>query len=266
MPCEENGLDRDKGRKYTGPLRWDVEIWYKDMYTASTVTDVKLMHLRLGHCNMKALRKAQQQYKFVKISRNNKNKPERTLCSRPISSTEKIFCSACHIAKFAYKDLATDVKSGKRKHNSEQGGVPIPLNAEFNKKDRAQKFGDLFYVDTLYVILESLHQDKYALVFIDYATRLFVFVHPIKNREAKEVTNVLKQFIKDAKRTVPGCEIESCEIKSIQSDQGKEYKRAWEEVCDENNIRKLEAGTDGHNSQAPVETVIKTLTIKLAIG
>ena len=261
VPCEENdGLDHDKGRKYTGPLRWDVEIWYKDMYTASTITDVKLMHLRLGHCDVQDLRKAQNKYGFVRISVNDKSKPSRSLC-RQISSTEKIFCSACHIAKFANANLGTSTRKRKQNHDSEQGGVtiPNPENAEFNKKARAINFGDLFYVDTLYVNLPTLLQERYALVFIDYATR-YVFVYPIKDRGEDEVVASLKRFIIDAKRTVP-----DCELITIQSDQGTEYKSAWARTCKENDPKlvNLTAGTEAHNSQATVERVIGTLKMKM---
>ena len=192
------------------------------------------------------------------ISLNNKDKPPRTLC-RPISSTENIFCAACHIAKFAEFNLGTANRRRKRKLDSEQGGVTIPESAEFNKKDRAKNFGDLFYVDTLYVNLETLLQERYALVFIDYATR-YVFVYPIKDRGEDEVVASLKRFIIDAKRTVP-----DCEVITIQSDQGTEYKSAWERTCKENNPKfvKLTAGTEAHNSQATVERVIGTLKMKM---
>jgi hypothetical protein len=257
VPCAESEeLPHDKGRKYTGPLRWDVEVWYKDMYTASTITDVKLMHLRLGHMNVKALRQAQKRYKFVKYSRTAGKAPH--IMCRQISSTEKVFCSACHVAKFGNFNLSTSNRKAKRKLSSEQGGVTIPENAEFNKKGRAKKFGDLFYVDTLYVILETFLKERFALVFLDYATRQ-VFVYPVMGRGEEEVIASFQKFIKDAISTVP-----DCKIQKVQVDKGTEYQsEAWNRTCTQNGIEKLNAPTEGHNSQSPVEVVIRTLKIKM---
>ena len=264
VPCNgDDGLPHDVGRKYTGPLRWDVIIWYKDLHTKSTINDVKLMHMRLGHINIKKMHVAQNKYRFVKFTRSRENAPPLKLC-RTISSTEKLFCAACHIAKSANENLSTSGRKEKRKRSAVQGGVGIPDELESNKKGRAKNFGQLIYVDLAYINLVTDLGDKYGLVFIDYATR-FVFVYILKSRGCEDVISAFEKFISDMKGIEHKFGKPSIMIcTKLQSDMGTEFQsKEWDAICKQNNIENLTAGTEAHNSQGVVERVIRTLTTSM---
>jgi hypothetical protein len=55
-----------------------------------------LLHLQLGHANIHKLKAAQEQYGTNKVSRTN---PNGIPYCRPITSTDVIYCAACHTAK-----------------------------------------------------------------------------------------------------------------------------------------------------------------------
>jgi hypothetical protein len=66
VPVREHGrlkeTNNDPGRAYLPPILWDVLVVHKDRYTKSTVDDIMLAHLKLGHASNDKLRECQQVY------------------------------------------------------------------------------------------------------------------------------------------------------------------------------------------------------------
>ncbi len=128
----------EEHRSYAGPTPWPVLVIYKDQFTKSNVTDVMLLHLQLGHANIHKLKAAQEQYGTNNVSRTN---PNGIPYCRPITSTDVIYCAACHTA--TAKKVALPSKPSRTSINTKV----LDPQLETQTQERATSFGDLVYCD-----------------------------------------------------------------------------------------------------------------------
>jgi len=160
---DKTPIPGEEHRTLSGPLPWPVIIIHKDRFTKSNVTDIMLLHLQLGHANIKKLAKAQAKYGTNSQSRTNTTSVP--YC-RPITSSDKTYCGACNVAKAKKFALA-------RKPAREATQATI-LNAELetNKQEKATKFGNLVYCDYKYISVDGMNNEKFVLILIDWTTRM----------------------------------------------------------------------------------------------
>ena len=90
VPVREHGrlekTDNDPGRAYLPPIHWDVLVVHKDRHTKSTVDDIMLAHLKLGHASIDKLRECQQVYGLPHPCKQ-------------IPADYKLYCNICSLCK-----------------------------------------------------------------------------------------------------------------------------------------------------------------------
>jgi len=222
----------EEQRTYAGPTTWPVIVIYKDRFTKSNVADVMLLHLQLGHANIHKLKAAQEHYVTNKVSRTNSN---RIPYCRPITSTDVIYCAACHTAKA--KKVALPSQPSRPSITT----AILDPQLETQTQERAMSFGDLVYCDYKYINVDSLSGVRYVLVFIHWSTR---YVHSFCTSKREQANKLLIDYmtvINDVHREQSNdndTPLRNTKLKAQHVDQASEFmSNRFQNVCQNQQVK-----------------------------